>query len=593
MNPLIKQISIILLCMLTATALFAQAPGNYINGKVVNANNENLPFASIQFKGTVYGTISNEDGEFVIDKRKLSCDTIVVHFMGYETREFALHRQTNQQIVRLEKAVNHLSEVLVLGDEESYAFGLLKKLIKKYRKEKWEQLSKAFLCLSSEMGQPLEIFEAFYNARLNPRSGVVDLELKNGRAGLVATDNFSFVSLNTTDILCDFSPFLKNTEQKLPLIPSNLGNQSIKSIFDLSIDYIFGNEEDQIVVVAFEPKNDIGLFFSGKYFINTNNNSLQKLSLNINNTKKIFLESIQNGARVDSLDISLELNYEPGAINLQSIFYNYSFALSNRADDKISSKALLAFYDYDTPFEMPISRPVDLDFDYHRILSYPYNDIFWKNNYYIPASKDKTDFTEFFKTNGYLINHDEFTVKSTYVESPYLCWNSKTRLKWGDIPIEKPVQKFKMENGFINIHYQTASSHFLSGHIFLDYENQGDTTYFYSRASIDRSMSYLADLPRDLYVLLYLNMCFDLHEIHRWKLVEKLKGLKNPSREEISKLYDEEMRDLYKDLDKLKKDTQQGYNKKGLILWNRRINSELGVNNLKAFGISEEESESW
>jgi hypothetical protein len=145
----------------------------------------------------------------------------------------------------------------------------------------------------------------------------------------------------------------------------------------------------------------------------------------------------------------------------------------------------------------------------------------------------------------------------------------------------------------VDVKYQTEGEHYLIGHIFLDYETKNDTTHYYSRASIDRSTSYLADIPRSLPVLLYLNMCFDLYEIHRWILVEKLKGMRNPSRQEISDLYDNELKELYKDLEKIKKDTQKGFNMEGLTKWNQLIAKQLGVNNLEMFGISQEELNSW
>jgi hypothetical protein len=88
-------------------------------------------------------------------------------------------------------------------------------------------------------------------------------------------------------------------------------------------------------------------------------------------------------------------------------------------------------------------------------------------------------------------------------------------------------------------------------------------------------------------------MYFDLYEIHRWHLIEELKSLKNPTRQEITKTYDEEMKNLYKDLDRLKKETQQGYKKEGLKKWNKLIEKQLGVNNFEAFGISEEECQAW
>ncbi|MBU2555665.1 MAG: carboxypeptidase-like regulatory domain-containing protein [Bacteroidetes bacterium] len=582
----IKFLSVLLLFALSISQ--AQVKPRCLSGKVVNQNNEKLAYASIQFKGSNNGAITNEDGEFLIHREKLVSDTLVVYFMGYISREIAIDETNDRLTITLEKAVHTLKEVVVLADQESYAYGLLTKLIKKYRGKTENLSSKAYLSIYSKMNQPLEIFEAFYNAELNPRDGITSLELKNGRAGLIKKDNFAFVSLNTTDILSDFSPFLKVMNQKLPIGPTNLNNSAIKSKYHLEIEDLLNDGDEHTAVIAFNPKINNGLYFSGKIYINIGRNELQKLTLEIKNTKQDFLKSIQENTLVDSLNIKLELNYEQNSTRLQSMIYDYDFILSSQPQNRIVSRALLAFYDYGSPFEMPLSEPVNLGFDYQRILSYPFNKHFWEANYYLPISQNKTDFTNFFKTRGYLINHDSISVQSPYIESPYLNWSTTNRLIWSDIPNKKPILPQGDESGVLVIAYQTAGNSYLRGHLFLDYEVEGPNTYYYSRASIDRDLSFFKDMRRDVYTLVYLNIYFDLYEVHRRMLMDKLNSLGSAKRKEIANIYQEELKLLHNELQSMRKETQQGFNVEGLSNWNFYIKKKLGVNNFKIFGVEED-----
>lgn len=573
------------LLLLSVTGLFAQQKPGYLHGVVINRHNEKLAYASIQFKGSDYGTITNEDGEFLIHRKKLIRDTLVVYFMGYKSKEIAIDETNDSLTITLEKAVHTLNEVVVLADKENYAYGLLTKLIKKYRGKTENIPSKAYLSLYSSMDQPLEIFEAFYNAELNPRDGITSLELKNGRAGLIKKDNFAFVSLNTTDILSDFSPFLKVMNQKLPIGPTNLNNSAIKSKYHLEIEDILNDGDEQTTVIAFSPTINNGLYFSGKIYINIDRNELQKLTLEIENTKQDFLKSIQENSLVDSLNIRLELNFDQNSTRLQSMIYDYDFILSSQPQNRIVSRALLAFYDYGSPFEMPLSAPVNPGSDYQRILSYPFNKHFWEANYYLPISQNKIDFTNFFKTHGYLINHDSISVQSPYIESPFLNWSKANRLIWSDIPNAKPILPQGNENGVLVIAYQTAGNSYLRGHLFLDYEVEGSNTYYYSRASIDRELSFFKDMRRDVYTLVYLNIYFDLYEVHRRILMDKLNNLGYAKRKEIANIYQEELKLLHNELQSMRKETQQGFNVEGLSNWNFYIEKKLGVNNFSIFGV--------
>jgi len=570
---------------------FAQDHPHSIRGTILNENNERLPYASIQIKGTKTGTISNEDGEFIIKGLNLDSDTLIVFYMGYISKEMPVSAKIENVSIILEKAVNYLNEVEVVGERIPDAYSMLKNLIKAYRKDSNKNVSKAFLSLYSANDQPLEILEAFYNARVSRQKGIEKLQLKNGRAGLITNNDFAFVSLNTTDILSDFSPFSKSTNQKLPSSPTNLGFSTLKILYDLEIEQFIDYPSGTIAVIRFKPKAGHSKYFSGKVYFDFINNILHRLILETKNTQNKIFTSIQDAVTVDSLDIKLELIYDPISASLQTIVFDYSFILSGPQQKRIRSKALLAFYDYDSPFSMPVSGSLDLPYDYQRILSYPYSDVFWKENYYIPRSKNRVDFTNYFKTHGCLINHDSIASQSRYIQSPYLNWSEEQRLAWNDIPAERPKSTRKLEEGQITIHYISASNDNLKCVIFLDYEQSNGKTYFSSRASIDRSLSFLSKMPRNNLTLVYLNIFFDLHEIYRRQMIETLNNLETDDRQEIEQAYEETIKNLNTDLSRLNLETRKICDAETLKKWNDLVVHKLGINNFELFGIQEQTAE--
>lgn len=69
------------LAMLIATSLFAQFK---IDGKIVTAENQSLPRASIILKGTTMGTVANSKGNFSFENLKSGNYELNVSFIGYE-----------------------------------------------------------------------------------------------------------------------------------------------------------------------------------------------------------------------------------------------------------------------------------------------------------------------------------------------------------------------------------------------------------------------------------------------------------------------------------------------------------------------------
>jgi len=87
------------------------AKGSKIGGKVVNEQGEPLAGASIRIKGTDKVTVTNQQGEFSIDNAGPS-ETLLVVFMGYESRELGAGRQ---MLITLRRSYSMLDEAQVIA----------------------------------------------------------------------------------------------------------------------------------------------------------------------------------------------------------------------------------------------------------------------------------------------------------------------------------------------------------------------------------------------------------------------------------------------------------------------------------------------
>jgi hypothetical protein len=111
-----KIINTLLLLILTTVSLLAQEAS--LRGKVVDAtSNEPLPFVNIIVSGTTIGTISNLDGEFVLNGLKSGYIRLEASFVGYKkaiSSEIEVSvANTNYIEIQLEEQREQIEEVTV------------------------------------------------------------------------------------------------------------------------------------------------------------------------------------------------------------------------------------------------------------------------------------------------------------------------------------------------------------------------------------------------------------------------------------------------------------------------------------------------
>ncbi|WP_162499762.1 TonB-dependent receptor [Mucilaginibacter terrigena] len=85
-----------------------------VSGKVIDDTNLPLPGVSVKLKGTTLGTVTDVNGNFVLDLPTAD-GTLVFSFIGFATKEVPLNGQTTGVNVQLIPEQNALSEVVVVG----------------------------------------------------------------------------------------------------------------------------------------------------------------------------------------------------------------------------------------------------------------------------------------------------------------------------------------------------------------------------------------------------------------------------------------------------------------------------------------------
>ncbi len=100
-----------------------------VKGKIIDANSgDPLPFVNVVFKGTLFGTTTDFEGNYTLTSNTPS-DTLYVSYIGYLPKYKLVKRGIKQTInFQLEENVQNLQEVVVLAGENP-AFAVLRNVI--------------------------------------------------------------------------------------------------------------------------------------------------------------------------------------------------------------------------------------------------------------------------------------------------------------------------------------------------------------------------------------------------------------------------------------------------------------------------------
>src|SRR5690554_7609023 len=129
-----RAVFLFLIIVLFPFSLIAQTK---VGGIVVDENNLPLPYATVAFKGTTIGIVTNEDGKFYLESKN-NHTTLVVSFIGYSTEEISLTQNTTLNLRIVLKSDNLLETVKIYGGKTSKknnpAIDILRKIWERKRK---------------------------------------------------------------------------------------------------------------------------------------------------------------------------------------------------------------------------------------------------------------------------------------------------------------------------------------------------------------------------------------------------------------------------------------------------------------------------
>ena len=576
---------------------------------------EPLGFCNVAIKGTKKGTITNSDGVFSISVDILK-DIIIISYLGYENKTIKAKELVQKPEILLLKKAFALQEISVHADNE-YLYDIMIKCRKKLMENKTKKVSKVYYGLETDSKtisvwypgikgdtlnyfkmdsvnnteKPVELLECFYNATVNGTT-INKLEFKNGRTALAVIENY-FMTYGSSKAFSKI--VLTDKNDGFPALPFQFGKNTMEKHFNLELSYYDGSSYN----IKFSPRKEFSKYFSGEVWIEKETFNLLKIHFKTkNSTIHPFLPNFPNDSIKNvSMDVTNTYKTEDNMVLPDHIFFNYSFTYFSRKDSAflfyknmnrvIQSKGILFFYDYNHPFILPYFDYInDTQYDDYHIMSFiPYNEDFWNNNSTLILTKKQREEFDLLVNDGQLINYrmnnygDDFLRRTSmcnvgHFEFFYAFWSSCKRI----VPNTSSPQFETYSMDKINQNIRT-DLYKLKVQILLDIVESNDSLLCKSYTVFDNYQSFY-HLPLNQYSNAFLNIYFDICEIERRKMQNKLNS-KNYTASQIDTIYNETMTNMDIITNRYLKEVNVGDNDKLFRQWNKYVFDNLSIDNIK------------
>jgi hypothetical protein len=562
-------------CLLFFLLLSSQVAAQVaVQGVVKDAkDNSPLSFCSVAVKGTGKGTLTNEEGVFSISAEP-GRDTLAFYYLGYKKLSVPVSVLQQNGEVLLSEELNALEEVTVKYDEERLYKILL--ACKAQLLDRKPVKSKAYYQLETRINNdPVEMLECYYNARVKGAS-IEQLLYKNGRVGLSKYDNRYFASMNTSRAI----QYLDLTKESpyLPDIPLQMNLEKMMADYKLSQL----PSEESVYHIAFTPKKHNRAQFKGDIWIDRESSSILKIKMSCDSAAiHPFVADGLDKLGYVSMYVTHTYQQEDGPGPLQHIDFSYQFDYIDqyKGPDKktvskpakrAKTKGVVYFYDFKKPFIAPYYKYDVKDEDYQKIAMFPYNSFFWDNAEGLMHTEEQQRSLDFLAKHGQLMNFkgrngpNKFGYED-FVELNSALWSDTTRIfftrKNKDVDDNKPYQ--------------------IKAQIYMDINPVGDSVHHFSVSVFDIKNTYFSSELGDR-INCVVNMYFDLYEIERLKMEDKLEQ-RAYSVEEIEALYKKTVDKTERMAREYLEEVNLGMNEEAMRKWNAYVYEQLGIDNIKAF----------
>lgn len=581
--------------LITSIPFFGTAQSS-LSGLVLDSvSKEPLAYAHVGIPGDAKGTITNGEGMFRLDDVPTN-SLVQLSYIGYEMLTLNASDALSRDTFYLQPSSVALEGLVIYADNDI----LYQEVARCARQMRGVPrfTSRTYYTHETVVNEePIELLESFFNANVDG-NGVVDLKFKNGRAGLPTLGNSYFFNFQNSEVINRLN--LIEQSDLFPANPLQMKIGKMKKRFELRA--LPSLTDTSTLHIAFTPREDDGTKFSGEIWMDRASGTLRKVILTCDNSTVMPFRLWIPESKINQLKIRFEVVFHQrlGTSCMEYIRFDYdldldSWILKEMKNWRTDMTSMMHFYDPEAQFFIPIFEYDPAHTDYRKISFVPYDSLFWANAQGYPYTEQQQRKIAAFERDGVLINFTngrihidsstltdntanfakEVWIKQGLHEQNNVIWSDSSRLSFDKLKSSDAPQISQFQ----------ADRYDVAVQIFLDANEYDGQWFVHSATVLDVFNSYNYIGESDLRNC-FVNIYFDLCEIERRKMMDALNS--GPLNEELIRTtystYNAQLEERLKDY---KRAVQQGANLEALAEWNDKVYTELGIDNMKLFSITE------
>lgn len=563
----------LIFCLLVLSNVDAQSLTGIIKD---SKSKEPLPFATVYNVSQQSGTIANSVGAFSLPKVKVG-DTVAISYIGYALQEVVV---SEFEMEILLKSKSQQLNQFVIQSENTYLYRMIAKC--KPVKSEFKGVKTYYALQSSVNNQKVEVLEAYYNAHVMG-CDIVDLDMKNGRVALAPFGNRFYAMSEGSRAMINHTLFRQS--YMFPKSPIGISYKRLRKQYQLSVANRFVNGNAHVIYqISYEPNDTTGTHFFGSVWVDSTANLIQKIELNINHAQVYPFEPAGNTVDIKNVDMRIKKTFQQYSEvqTLKNIDFDYDITYKTQQGNIITANtnAVIYAYDFKNSFILPqFHFSEGMYRDFREINAIPYNPWFWENinEFTTPIMEANQAFVNDTNTitGEHLFRKNKYW-KTGFFEHPYVWWSADKRITFRT-DTYKPSE--------VELNTMVTEKYHLLAQIMLDINQFDDSTQVFTNTIYDPYESYYYyEFSRT--GVAFLNMYFDLVEIHKRKLDKEIQGMKDPA--EILAMYEQIQKELNIQTTLFFKEVQHGTQRSKMEKWNALISKEIGLDNLEFFHVYEE-----
>lgn len=476
-------------------------------------------FVRIKYRPSGKLSITNESGCFALNPAP--GDTLIeFKALSYLPKLMLVNRLEDK--VLLTRASYTLKAFTIKANDDRWVKAILQ--CTAFLKKQPELTTPSYWILCSSMNRErTEYLEGFYNA-VQRQGSLVNLALKQGRAGLRDLDGQYFVSLNTSKVFTGMS--LLNSNDWIPEGPLMLNKKNLRKRYQFQL-----KEEinDSIQVISFSPVLPDESTFSGVLTFNQRSGRpIQLVYLHNKTNRHPFQPVGEKQDAIGPMNMTLVWQFseedQPFQLIRQSINYGFQLTSSRHAPLMIQTDCVWYQLPQQAPFQLPSFNLEQEVYDYRAFSFLPPNIRFWSNQSPPLLTLSQTSFRDqFVRENRFLYQHRlNDGLKKAFFETRLLIWNDSLRLN-----LKRVLGGETSNDKLTSTAFGVIPELHLNAGIYMDLNFWGDSLEVNTLAYFNPFDCQIPAKAKTSAGLL-LNLYFDLYELERRALMKAIIHDKDP-----------------------------------------------------------------